>query len=68
MMHVTNHFVITDCAMALCILVHAFRCGNKFRNNTEYIISKELGAFSRSKKTSLGTPRDLKISFPEKAA
>ena len=49
MMHVTNHFVITECAMALCILVHAFRSGNKFRKNTDYIISKELGTFFRSK-------------------
>ena len=36
--------------MALCILVHAFRSGNKFRKNTDYTISKELGAFSRSKR------------------
>ena len=50
MMHVTNHFVITECAMALCILVHAFRFGYKFRKNTDYIISKELGTFSRSKR------------------
>ena len=68
MMHVTNHFVTTDCAMALCILVHAFRFGYKFRKNTDYIISKELGTFSRSKKTSMRTLRDPKISLPEKAA
>ena len=50
MMHVTNHFVITECAMALCILVHAFRFGYKFRKSTVYVISKKLGTFSRSKR------------------